>query len=110
MAIDARHRDKSGEISQKHGNTLIRTLRITYGPRFAKDCDGDERLSEVLEKMDELSLSKLVRDYEAGLLPIRLKARICMAYACDDPDAVDRHLASSNVRDLVQLALTQRAD
>jgi hypothetical protein len=73
MEIDARHRDKDGEISQKHGNTLIRTLRTTYGTRFAKGCNGDERLSEVLEKMDELSLSKLVRDYEAGLLPIRLK-------------------------------------
>jgi len=34
MAIDTRHRDKNGEISRKHGNTLIRTLRNTYGPDF----------------------------------------------------------------------------
>ena len=27
MAIDTRHRGKTGEISRKHGNTLIRTLR-----------------------------------------------------------------------------------
>jgi hypothetical protein len=31
MAIDARHRQKNGEISRKHGNTLISTLRKTYG-------------------------------------------------------------------------------
>jgi hypothetical protein len=30
MAFE-RHRDKNGEISRKHGNTLIRTLRKTYG-------------------------------------------------------------------------------
>jgi len=30
-----RQRDKNGEISRKHGNTLIRTLRKTYGPGFA---------------------------------------------------------------------------
>jgi hypothetical protein len=35
MAIDTRHRDKSGEISRKHGNTPIRTLRNTYGPSFS---------------------------------------------------------------------------
>ena len=32
MAVDARHRDKNGEISRKHGNTLIRTLRPRKGP------------------------------------------------------------------------------
>jgi hypothetical protein len=26
-----RHRNKDGEISRKHGNTLIRTLRRVYG-------------------------------------------------------------------------------
>ena len=30
MAIDARYRDKNGEISRKHGKTLIGTLRMTY--------------------------------------------------------------------------------
>jgi hypothetical protein len=30
-----RHRDNNAEISRKHGNTLIRTLRKTYGPSFA---------------------------------------------------------------------------
>jgi hypothetical protein len=32
MSIDDRHRDKNGEISRKHGNTLVSTLRRIYGP------------------------------------------------------------------------------
>jgi hypothetical protein len=67
MAFE-RHRDKNGEISRKHGNTLISTLRKTYGADFAKGCAESERLRDVLHKMDEPSLSKLVRDHEAGKL------------------------------------------
>jgi hypothetical protein len=63
-----RHRDKNGEISRKHGNTLIGTLRKPYGADFAKGCAESERLSDVLHKMDEPSLRKLVRDHEAGKL------------------------------------------
>ncbi len=33
--LDNRHRNKDGEISGKHGNTLIRTLRKVYGQSFA---------------------------------------------------------------------------
>jgi hypothetical protein len=40
-AIIARHRDRNGEIGRKHGNTLIRTLRKTYGPGFARGCAYD---------------------------------------------------------------------
>ncbi len=73
MTIGARYRDKIGsEIKQKHGDTLIRTLRKTYGANFAKDCADEEKLSDVLAKLDKPSLSRLVRDYEAGMLPIRL--------------------------------------
>ena len=53
---------------RKHGNTLIRTLRKTYGPSFAADCKDDEKLSDVLHKLDETSLSQLIRDHEAGHL------------------------------------------
>ena len=31
FGLDDRHRDKDGRISRKHGNTLIQTLRETYG-------------------------------------------------------------------------------
>ena len=73
MRIEPRHRDQSGELSQKHGNTLIRTLRKTYGSGFAPGCGDNMKLSDVLSGLDEMSLSKLVRDHEAGLLLIKLK-------------------------------------
>jgi hypothetical protein len=66
--LDARHQDKDGEISRKHGNTLIGTLRETYGTGFATGCPDHMKLSEALHKMDEPSLSKLRRDHEAGKL------------------------------------------
>jgi hypothetical protein len=68
MVLDTRHRDKNGEISRKHGDTIIRTLRMTYGPGFAEGCRDDEKLSGVLHKLDETSLSHLIRDHEAGYL------------------------------------------
>jgi hypothetical protein len=68
MAFEVRHRDKNGEIGRKHGNTLIRTLRKTYGAPFAKGCADDEKLSDVLHKLDEPSLSHLIRDHRAGYL------------------------------------------
>jgi hypothetical protein len=67
-----RHRDKNGEISRKHGNTLIGTLRKHYGADFAFPCAENDRLSDCLHKLDEASLSKLVRDHQEGKLE-----RIC---------------------------------
>jgi hypothetical protein len=46
--LDNRHRNKDGEISGKHGNTLIRTLRKVYGQNFAAGYPETEKLSEVL--------------------------------------------------------------
>jgi hypothetical protein len=63
-----RYRDKNGEMSRKHGNTLIRTLRKHYGDDFAAGCANNEKLCDVLHKLDELSLSRLVRDLESGTL------------------------------------------
>jgi len=60
--LDDRHRDKDGEISKKHGNTLVSTLRQSYGQNFAPGIAGDVRLSAVLRQLDEPSLSQLVRD------------------------------------------------
>jgi hypothetical protein len=68
MAIDTRHRNKNGEISRKHGNTFIHTLRKTYGPSFASGCADNAKLGDVLDKLDEPSLSHLIRDHEAGKL------------------------------------------
>lgn len=66
--LDNRHRDKNGEISRKHGNTLIRTLRRHYGATFAPGFGDTRTLSEVLATLDEASLSQLIRDHEAGTL------------------------------------------
>jgi len=60
--LDNRHRDRNGEISRKHGNTLIRTLRETYGQDFAAQCDGNTKLGDCLHQIDEPSLSRLVHD------------------------------------------------
>jgi len=60
--LDDRHRDKDGEIRRKHGNTLVSTLRQTYGQNFAPGIAGNVRLSEVLRQLDDPSLSQLVRD------------------------------------------------
>jgi hypothetical protein len=59
--LDGRHRDKNGEIAKKHGNTLISTLREKYGENFAKGAKPTAKLSEVLDSLDEDSLSKLLR-------------------------------------------------
>ena len=64
--LDNRHRNKDGEISSKHGNTLIRTLRKIYGQSFAAGYPETEKLREVLLKLNETSLSQLRRDHETG--------------------------------------------
>jgi hypothetical protein len=60
--LDGRHRDRNGQIAKKHGNTLISTLRRTYGTDFAGASRGDARLIDVLHELDERSLTKLVHD------------------------------------------------
>jgi hypothetical protein len=66
--IEVTHRDKTGEISRKHGNTQIQTLRRVYGEDFAKGKRSDLKLSDVLQELDHTSLSRLLRDYEAHKL------------------------------------------
>ena len=66
--LDHRHRDKNGEISKKHGNTLVSTLRMIYGPNFALGFQPHQKLSDVLATLDEASLTQLVRDHEANQL------------------------------------------
>jgi hypothetical protein len=56
MALDD-YRDKDSELSRKHGNTLIGTLRSYYGSDFAAGCSGSDRLTDVLDQLDEGSLN-----------------------------------------------------
>lgn len=67
-----RHRNRDGEISRRHGATFIRTLRRVYGSGFAAWAADDETLDDVLAKLDEHSLSQLVRDHERGELESRI--------------------------------------
>jgi hypothetical protein len=66
--LDHRHRNHDGEISHKHGNTLVSTLRKIYGPGFAAGYPPTEKLSEILLQLNETSLSQLRRDHETGHL------------------------------------------
>jgi hypothetical protein len=60
MSIDDRHRDKNGEISRNHGNTLVSTLRRIYGETFAAGESESAKFSDVLNKLHETSLTQLV--------------------------------------------------
>ena len=64
--LDNRHRNKDGEISHKHRNTLIGTLRKVYGQNFAAGYPEAEKLSEDLLQLNQTSVSQLRCDYETG--------------------------------------------
>jgi uncharacterized protein (DUF4415 family) len=59
--LDGRHRDKDGQISTKHGNTEVKTVRKTYGDDVAKGTRGDAKLTTVLKTTGKSSLTKLVK-------------------------------------------------
>lgn len=75
-ALENRHRDKNGEISRKHGNTLVRTLRKIYGSDFAPGCPDEEKLSNVLHKFNEASLSRLHKDHDGRHLEEKIKSHL----------------------------------
>ena len=59
--LDGRHRDTGGQISQKHGNTQVGTLRQTYGAGFAAGTRSDAKLSTVLQNSGAKSLSSYLK-------------------------------------------------
>ena len=67
VGLDDPHRGRNAELSRKYGNALIGSLRKAYGS-FAPHCADDEKLSDVLHKLDVASLSLLIRDHKAGKL------------------------------------------
>ena len=58
--LDGRHRDKDGEISKKHGNTLVSTLRKIYGSTFAAGQPGSAKLTDVLGSVDTYRIHKIM--------------------------------------------------
>jgi hypothetical protein len=61
VGLDQRCRDLDGEIRQKRGDTLVGTLRETYGPNFAPGVRSDARLDTLRERTGK-SLSELLKD------------------------------------------------
>jgi hypothetical protein len=60
--LDGRHRDSDGEISRKHGNTQIGTLRETYGDTFAAGRRSNMKLSTLLQQTGASSLSDYLKN------------------------------------------------
>lgn len=59
--LDDRCRDQNGEIRQKRGDTLVGTLRKTYGDDFAPGVRSDMRLDTLRERSDGKSLSQILK-------------------------------------------------
>lgn len=59
--LDGRYRDEDGEIQAKRADTLVRTLRRTYGNDFLAGVRGDAKLGNVLRKKGLTSLSDLLK-------------------------------------------------
>jgi hypothetical protein len=59
--LDDRCRDLDGEIRRKRGDTLVGTLRDTYGSNFAPGVRSDMRLDTLLDRTGAESLNDLLR-------------------------------------------------
>lgn len=57
--LDGRHRDLNGEIHQKRGDTLIKTLRKEYGPDFAPGVRSDMRLDTYRDRLGVQSIEQI---------------------------------------------------
>jgi hypothetical protein len=59
--LDGRERDSNGQIREKRGDTLVRTLRDKYGSDFAEGYRADTKLQTVRDDTGK-SLSDLVKE------------------------------------------------
>lgn len=57
--LDGRQRDEDGEIRHKRRDTLVGTLRGTYGPNFAQGYRSDTELGTVLDREGVKTLDEL---------------------------------------------------
>jgi hypothetical protein len=62
--LDGRQRDEDGEIRRKNGNTLIRTVRATYGEEFALGRRSDMKLENYLADEGYPSLTAALKDHK----------------------------------------------
>ena len=56
--LDDRCRDEDGQIRRKRDDTLVRTLRRSYGPDFAAGAPGDMTLGDILDITGAPSLTQ----------------------------------------------------
>jgi len=61
--LDGRHRDKSGRIDKKHGNTKVGSLRKEYGSGFAKGRRKDMMLKTLLKETGSASLHEYLKHH-----------------------------------------------
>jgi hypothetical protein len=61
--LDGRHRDKSGRIERKHGNTKVGALRKEYGENFAKGRRKDLMLKTLLAETGSASLHDYLKHH-----------------------------------------------
>lgn len=61
--LDGRHRDADGEIHLKRRDTLVGTLRKTYGEDFLSQFRSDATLGTVLDRTGADSLSELLKQH-----------------------------------------------
>lgn len=59
--LDDRCRDEDGTIRKKRSDTLVGTLRETYGDDFAKGVRSDAQLGTLLDRAGVDSLSEYLR-------------------------------------------------
>jgi hypothetical protein len=57
-----------GALKERHGHKLVGALRAHYGPQFAKGCSDAQTLADVLHKLDEPALKKLLDVHDSGEL------------------------------------------
>jgi hypothetical protein len=61
--LDGRHRDTTGRIDRKHGNTQVGSLRKTYGEHFAAGRRSDMLLKTLLAETGLESLHAYLRKH-----------------------------------------------
>jgi hypothetical protein len=59
--LDKRHRDISGQIDKKHGNTTLKTLRKSYGLHLAPGRRSDTMLKTLRDEAGGKSLSQILK-------------------------------------------------
>jgi hypothetical protein len=59
--LDNRHRDVTGQINKKHGNTRLKTLRKEYGQHLAPGRRSDLMLKTLRDEAGGKSLSQILK-------------------------------------------------